>query len=273
MPNIFNYLDYREYLKDFYSERKVEFPCFSYKHFANKAGFRSKGYLFGVINGNRNLSEESILNLQNVLKLGDKAFSYFSLLVAFNQAKALKQKNLYFEQLMQYNRRSTGKLVMQQQYQFYSKWYHNTIRELLTIIDFKGDYAFLCKMIKPQLSVRQVKASIELMLKLGLVSKQNGRYVPSEKAITTGDEVRSLAVQNFHVQNQIIAAESIDTTPAQERDISCIVGALSQKGFETIKQEIQQFRKKLIEIIDKEAGAERVYHISIHLFPTSHKKS
>jgi uncharacterized protein (TIGR02147 family) len=269
MPSVFNYLNYREYLDDFYKEQKSSSPCFSYKYFANKAGFASKSFLYNVIEGKKNLSEESIAQLQNVLKLSDRSFSYFCTLVAFNQAHTLEQKNMYFEQLMQYNRRSNATLVLRQQYQFYSKWYYNTIRELLSFYDFKDNFALLGKMLKPQIPARQARTAVALLMKLGLIVKREGRYVPAEKAITTGDEVRSLAVQNFHVQNLIIAAESLDATPGQQRDISCVVGALSQKSFETVKQEIQQFRTKIAGIIDKETEPERVYNITFLLFPTS----
>jgi uncharacterized protein (TIGR02147 family) len=272
MPSVFNYLNYREFLDDYYKEQKSGFPYFSFKYFANKAGFASKSFLYSVIEGKKNLTEESTAMIQKVLKLSDRAFSYFCTLIAFNQAKTLEQKNMYFEQLMQYNRRSNATLILRQQYQFYSKWYYNTVRELLSFYDFRDDFALLGKMLKPQISAGQARAAIELLKKLGLIVKQDGRYVPAEKAITTGDEIRSLAVQNFHVQNLIIAAESLDTTPSQQRDISCVVGAISQKSFETIKQEIQQFRAKIAEIIDKDTEPERIYNITFLLFPTSQKK-
>ena len=39
MPNIFGYLDYRDFLKDYYLEEKAKSPVFSFQYFANKAGF------------------------------------------------------------------------------------------------------------------------------------------------------------------------------------------------------------------------------------------
>ena len=64
-------------------------------------------------------------------------------------------------------------------------------------------------------------------------------------AVTTGDEVQSLAVENFHLQNLILAGESIDTVPGGQRDVSCLVLGLSRKGFESCKAEIQSLRKRL----------------------------
>ena len=57
--------------------------------------------------------------------------------------------------------------------------------------------------------------------------------------------------------------------PADERDISTIVGGLSSGGFAAIKGEIQLFRKKLMEIMDRDKNKRRVYAINFQIFPTS----
>jgi len=270
MPNIFAYLDYREYLKTVYEERKASNPSFSYQVFADKAGFKSKSFLKLVIDGRKNLTEQSLAKLNSVLKLPPKAFSYFEDLVAFNQAKSLKHKNLFFEKVSAYTKRNSAKLILRNQYDFYSKWYHNTLRELVVMVDFQEDYERLGKMVKPALSARVSRQSVELLLKLGLIQKTTqGRYVQSDAVVSTGDEVQSLAVQNFHIQNLLLAGESIDTTPAHQRDISCLVAGLSEKGFAAFKSEIQALRKRLLKIANEDKDPKRVYHASFQFFPTS----
>src|SRR3954468_24344934 len=100
MPNLYAYLDYREFLKDYYQERKTASSVFSYKSFANKAGFKTKSFLKMVIIGKKNLSEESLQKVAKALKLDAKATSYFEDLVAFNQAKSLKLRNQLLEKLL-----------------------------------------------------------------------------------------------------------------------------------------------------------------------------
>jgi uncharacterized protein (TIGR02147 family) len=271
MPNIFNYMDYREFLKDFYTCHKAENPGFSYKIMADKAGFKSKSFIKLVIDGKKNLTADSLQKLNKVLKLNDNAFSYFDDLVAFNQAKSLKMRNYFFERLFSYRKRNPGRLVMQHQYDFYAKWYHNTIRELVTFYRFNEDYNALAKMIHPPISARTARESVQLLLELELIKKQKDGYVQTSPLLSTGDEVKSVAVQNFHIQNMVLGAESIDTCPAPERDISCLVLGLSKEGFEMVKAETQAFRKRLLHIAQDDRGANRVYHYNIQLFPTSQK--
>jgi uncharacterized protein (TIGR02147 family) len=157
------------------------------------------------------------------------------------------------------------------QYDFYTKWYHNTIRELVAIVDFKDDFKKLARMVKPSISPKQARQSVALLLQLGLIEKKQGRYVQSNRAITTGDEVYSLAVQNFHVQNLVMAADAVSICPVEERDVSSLVVGLSPKGFKTVKEEIRQFRKRLVDIVDLDEAAERVYTINFQLLPSSER--
>jgi uncharacterized protein (TIGR02147 family) len=270
MPNIFSYLNYREYLEDFYNEKKSKNGAFSYQGFADRAGFKAKSFIKHVIDGKKNLSADSAAKINNVLKLGEKPFSYFCDLVAFSQAKTLQLRNYYFERLSSYNRRSKARLLLQQQYDLYSRWYHHSVLEMVQHADWHGDYDLLGRLLKPRVPGRKVKQSVELLLKLGLLRRtKSGVYEQVDPVITTGDEVQSLAVQNFHTQNLALAASSIDTVERSQRDISCLVLGLSDSGIQTVKGEIQKFRKKLLEIAETEAKVNKVYHVSFQMFPTT----
>jgi len=275
MANIYNYLNYREFLHDSYSTKKAENPRYSFQILAEKAGFKSKSFLADVIDGKKNLSEKSVFSLQKALEMSDADFTYFKTLVAFNQAETTTQKDHFFKQLVQSNRLVTARLVLSDRYDFYSHWYHNTVRELVCFVDFHEDYALLGRTLHPAISDRQARASVDLLTRLGFIRKQGAHYVQTDPDITTGDTVSSLAIENFHLQNLSLAAESIDTCPAQERDISCLIATLSGSQFDEVKKEVRDFRKKLVAIINKgddPAGrTKRAYHFSMQLFPTSRK--
>jgi uncharacterized protein (TIGR02147 family) len=262
-------MNYRDFLLDFYNEQKARRATFSYQFFANKAGFKSKSFIKLVIDGKKNLTKDSIEKVNRVLKLDEKPFSYFEDLVAFNQAKSLKMRNYFFERLISYNKRNPARLILQQQYEFYSRWYHNTIRELVTMVDFRENYELLARMVKPPISARHARESVKLLLKLNLIKKTETGYVQNDHLITTGDEVQSLAVQNFHLQNLVLAGEAMDTCSAPRRDVSCLVLGLSRRGFGKMKSEIQNFRKRLLQIAEDDSDVSRVFHVNFQLFPTS----
>lgn len=273
MPNIFHFLNYRDYLKAYYDEEKARNKGFSYQKMAWKAGFRSKSFFNEVIAGKKNISPTSVFSVAQALGLEGESFAYFEGLVAFNQARSLAERNRWFRHLAGFQKRGKTQLVTRDQFQFYSEWYHNTIRELVTIVDFREDYGLLGRLVKPAISAAKAKASVKLLVRLGLLVRSDSRYRQSDPSISTGEEVKALAIARFHAANLNLAIESMETCPAAERDISCIIAGLSETGFATVKAEIQAFRKKLIGIINQDAPATRVYHINFQAYPTSEKGS
>jgi uncharacterized protein (TIGR02147 family) len=61
----------------------------------------------------------------------------------------------------------------------------------------------------------------------------------------------------------------MDTADQAERDLSCLIVALPESGFEVLKTEIQAFRKRLMRMADSMNDPSRVYHINFQFFPTS----
>lgn len=270
MPNIFNYLDYRKFLLDFYTEKKEANRYFSFQLFASLSGFHSKSFIKMVIDGKKRLSGKSMEKINNALKLKEKQYAYFKDLVAFNQAPSLQLRDFYFERLLSYNKRNAGRMLIRQQYDFFSQWYYSAVREIAAAVDFKEDYTRLGRLVKPAISQHKARQSVKTLLSLGMLRKNsNGRYTQVVPVLSTGDEIRSLAVQNFHLKNIYLAGQSIDTVQSSERDISCIIAGISNEKFAEIKKEIQLFRKKILQLIESETKVDRVYHINFQLFPTS----
>lgn len=269
MLNIYDFMDYRLFLTEFYNDRKAQNPAFSYEVFARKAGFKSKGFLHHILTGKRNLSKNALFAIATAMQLDEKAFSFFQHMVAFNQAKSPGEKAFFFKKLMEASPKSPAKLLQEGFYEFYSHWYYNTLRELITLVRFKEDYAFLGSLLNPPVSAAQAKKAVQLLLQLGLVEKTRTGYKATHQAITTGDEAAELAIRDFHQQNMDLAKIAMDTAEPEERDLSCLVVALPEAGFQTLKSEIQSFRKKLMRMADGMTGPNRTYHINFQFFPTS----
>lgn len=59
-PDIYEYLEYRIFLADAYQAGKENVSAFSYRYLARKAGFSSPNFIKLVMDGERNLSMESV---------------------------------------------------------------------------------------------------------------------------------------------------------------------------------------------------------------------
>jgi hypothetical protein len=99
MPNVFEYTDYRKFLADWYNYKKNANHAFSYNGFAQKAGFKNKGFFHTVIHDKRNLTKSSLVKVVQAVGLTKNEADYFENLVFFNQATDLKDRNYFYEKL------------------------------------------------------------------------------------------------------------------------------------------------------------------------------
>jgi len=176
MLTIFNYQNYRQFLADFYEEKKKASPSFSYQNFSRKAGFASKSFVFNVIKGKKSLSHSSIERLCTAMNLSNTESEHFENLVYFNQAKYFSERNFYFDKLNAIHPvtfdASTARNLRKDQYEFYSQWYHVVIRPLIDLFPDIKDSKTLAKMVYPSVTTKQAQKSIELLLRLGLIKER-----------------------------------------------------------------------------------------------------
>lgn len=105
MKTIFEYLDYRGFLRDRLLEIKRRNPAFSLRAFNRLAGFRSSATLKLVMDGKRNLAVDGIRRIARGFKLSEDESRYFRFLVFFNQAKDHEERDFHFQEINKLIRR------------------------------------------------------------------------------------------------------------------------------------------------------------------------
>lgn len=101
MLTIDQYTDYRLYLKDLFNAYKESKPGFSYRSFAKAANLSSPSFLKLVMDGKRNLTDESIDKFIIGLQIPSRDAEIFRTLVKFNQAKSNDEKIRNYRVLQQ----------------------------------------------------------------------------------------------------------------------------------------------------------------------------
>ncbi|MBO7384051.1 MAG: TIGR02147 family protein [Fibrobacter sp.] len=274
---VFEYLDYREFLKDYYTQKKAANPAFSLRVFSDKIGFKAKDFISRVMNGEKNLSDQSIPKVASGLKLSKHETEFFMALVRFNQAETMEDRNAAFEEIQAVLKvvRFAEKqhLLGHCQYMVYSHWRHLTIRSLIGMYGFDGDYDALAKQVHPKVTTEEAKQSVRLLEECQLIKKDaSGKYVLTESAITTGDRTSKLALRGFHQHCLKLAADAIDRDPPDKRHISGLTLGISQEGYERIVERINAFRKEIALIAEEDEGADKVFQMQFALFQVGGKK-
>ncbi len=268
-PVVYDFTDYREFLKAYYSYQKKKNPAFSYRLFASKAKINSSGFYKNVVDGKRSLGRSLIIRFAEAMSLRKKELDYFEAMVYFNEAKTLEEKGVFFARMM-----ACGKANVYQigktQFEFYSKWYYSAVRELVGILHFKNDFAQLARTLVPSIRPEQAEKAIRVLEDLKLIAKDSsGIYRQSHNDISTGSEVQSLQVANYQIACMELAKQAIDNHESSMRDMSTLTLSLSEEGFQLFKEEIIFFRKKLLALEKNFPKPDRVYQLNTQFFPLS----
>ncbi len=267
--SVFEYLDYRAYLRAYYEAAKRRPAGFSFRKFSQRAGLKSPNFFKLVIDGDRNLGKDTVAKFADALGLEGDAREFFADLVAFEQAADNAEKNRVFERIAASRRFRTARRIDGMLHDYLSHWYHPAIRELVAHSDFRDDPKWLAGMLRPEITPKQAAHSLELLLGLGLVVKnaETGRYELHEPTLTTEHEVSTLGAANFHKQMIERAMESIETVPSALRDLAALTVCVSPKVATEVKRRIHQFREAMTELCDTETDGKVVYQLNVQWFP------
>jgi len=265
---VYRYLDYRAFLRDAYRDRKQHQRGFSYRWFSRRAGLSSPNFLKLVIDGKRNLTVASARRFAAAFDLNVTETAFFCDLVAFNQARSPAEKNEYYERIRASRRHRAVRALDHHEFDYFSRWYYPAVRELVACKGFRDDPAWIARRLVPPITPAQARHALELLTKLGLLRRDaDGTLRQGEMLVSTGPEVRSLAVGNFHRQMMERAAASIELVAREERDISGLTVALSDEACHRFKQRIVELRAELLQLSAAETEATRVVQLNFQLFP------
>lgn len=267
--NLFYYLNYRQYLKDVYTAGKKKRGSFSFRLFSKKAGFASPNFLKLVMDGKRNLTEKSLIPFMKGLNLNKQECDFFRNLVFYNQASSVKERDLYYHQLIQSRKFNQLKPLEKNQYDYCAEWYHAVIRELVTSPDFDGTPEWIASHIYPTITPSQARRSIELLAQLGLIVKKAGGFEQVTPLVSTGAEVTSLALFQYHVHILDLAKTALEKLPQTERDISSLTLGISPELLPRLKTKIQEFRQEILKLVSTENQPRGVVQLSIQMFPVT----
>lgn len=266
--NLYAYLDYRAFLRDWYEAAKRSGRPFSFRAFSKRAGFQSPNFFKLVMDGSRNLTEDSLAKFVVGLKLAKPEAEFLRNLVFFTQAKSHDEKNLFYKRLLQSREFSHLKSLEKNQYEYYSTWYHPVIRELIASPDFDGTVEWLARKVHPPILPEQAEQSLKLLENLKLIRRVGPRrWKQTSALVTTGPEVASLILMNYHQTVLGLAREVLPVIPAAQRDISAVTLGISKDKLPELKKRIQAFRQEVLKFVSLEEKPESVVLMSIQLFP------
>ena len=285
-----NYDDPISLLQDFIELRKEAGQNFSYRWFAQKAGFKSPNYLHLIINRKRKINLKTAEKISKVFswKLWEK--KYFLKLTEFHyeddylRKQELAQSLLSLRQLRFGSQIANGAQI--------EDLYLHSLGPILFELSKTGlpfKQKFLEQLFIADFPYPQIEKIIKHLLHKNLLQLKDNILYPGQEINSTGDEVYSQLVKKYHSDMMRLAVHSMYEVDRKDRDVSALSLKLTESKFQKIKTKLQAFRKELLAIeLETESlenrmeerahyqtesnkhqkqSSERLYQLGIQLFP------
>ncbi len=267
--NVFAFINFREFLRDYYENRSKVDKSFTKTAMCKKLGLpNSRSYFGEIMSGKVALSNIKMELIIKIFELkGDEA-QYFRCLVQYNQSCIKEEREFYFDNLISLNK-TPKKLIDPDAYAYFKDWAPSTIRAALDVFDIKNNYKTLGEKIVPSISTKRVQAAIQLLDKLKFIKRnKNGCWKPTDKMIQTKSYMEDELIKKYQAECLEIAAKAIWRNSSKPKNISCDTMSISKGTYLKIEKKLQKFKSEFKSIVHKdEEPASDVYQLCIQLYP------
>lgn len=271
MRALSEFLDYREFLKEFYKSKKKSSPTFSYRAMAMRAGM-DVSQLYQIVKGREHLPLKFVPKFQELLDLKGSKAEHFDLLVRYGRADSEKERLALHERLLAF-RDATCRKLAQDEYRAFAEWYAPVLRAMATQPGFQPDPDRLAGRLIPPVPAGKVEESLDLLVDLGFIrQREDGQWEASEPHLTTGSEFRSEAVRQYQRQVLRNSADAIGTIPREERDISTLVVSVDEAALVDITEMIRDLRSRIQRRIESCGSTDRIVQMAFAVFPVAKKR-
>lgn len=267
--SIFDYFNYRDYLKDYFRLKKQDVPWFSYRHFAKSAGYNSSGLYINLVSGLRNLTPRYYEGFIKALKLNENEANYFLLMVDYTHAVTDQGRQEIFSRMVSFLPSKEKKIRLNQK-EFYSSPLNVMVHQALSIFNVSDDFKILVDSLSPKPTLWDVKKSMKVLQELELIQKTpEGFYKPSHKNMVGGKEIGDLYISNFQSNMVDLGKDAHKRFPTKEFRLQITETiSVSKSTAKKIESKVKEMHKEIIQMIisDKEAE-EALLQMNLQFFP------
>jgi uncharacterized protein (TIGR02147 family) len=268
--SVFQYLDAREFLRQAYDAEKRANKDFSHRYIAKAMGAGSSSFFKDVLLGRAALSQARAAKFAKLFRLPPKEAEYFENLVDFTQASTQEDKERYLRKLGDRASGGPQAILEASQLEYLQKWHYAAIRELLEVVDFRGDYEALAQALDPAITEAEARDAIQLLLRLKLIQKNaQGRFEKTTDVISTGILKDPEKAKPGIRANLDLARRALDTHPVAVRPFSYLTICVSEQTFQHVRDKLRTVRREILEAVSRDADADRLYQLNLQFFPLS----
>lgn len=271
MKKIFEYDDYRVFLKEVFEFKKEKTFFFSYQYCANKLN-TSKSYIKLIIDRKRHMSLDKVNAVAVLFDIPEEDRRFFLLLFLYNTAQDKVLRESFFDILtkMRYLRKRdqdfSSQVVEDDKENLFNDWLKMAIHPLVKLSDFQEKPSWILdKLNNPaEITETQVLNTIEIMIEEGLFERKEGRLEVCDfvsSAPTAFDD-------NFFSIFKVGLFRAIDLIDNIEehkpRNFNMLTLALNDEDIEKLHNKFFEIRDFAKQLSEKSSDQKHVILVNTH---------
>jgi len=266
-PEVFEYLDYREYLKAYYTWKKEINRSFSYLMFSKLAGKGSPNFIKYIIDGKRKLNVKNIPNICSACKLEGKKLEYLATLIKWNESYDPVTREFLWKHLKKMIPKTKYYVLKEFESKILNRWYFLLLIEMINHKNFKYDPEWISKMIYSNVSPQEIQQTYQLLIDMGLIEKTGSKLRRQKTKIISTSDLPSEFIRNYHKNIIPLGIEALTKIPVTKRQITSATLSIKKNDINFIKQKIKEFRDEIIDHVEKVDQADEIYQLNLQFFP------
>lgn len=258
-PNIFEFDDYREFLK-IYLEYYKSHRDLSFRQLSKNLGFKSPNYIQKIVAGEREVSAESAAAIGNGVGLDGDERQFFELLVA--RANASSKAEAEIARL----RKRAGTDVSHDQ-SIFSSWLYGVVWELASARGVDASFDGLCAALKAVASPEEIKGALEFLLGRGYLVQTAPNLYEQKNVVFKykDDRKRNVDVQRSHAAFLKMALHRLNDDLG-EREFQGLTIAVSKARMAQVKERLRTFIAGLAEELSDDPDADGIIRVQCAAF-------
>lgn len=278
---IFEYLDYRQFLRDWLQERRSQGEDLTFAQLAEDIGMQRPAFS-KVLNGDSNFNTDQTYLLGKRLNLSLDEEAYLNLLLERERSGLAARKEELEESIFAFQRRhiSTPIEVASKDTEFeserdraayFSSPWTPIIHVFLTIPKYQADVRKICEEL--DFPAEELERQLALLEKVGLISRvvsqdKNGKrtehWMAAEKSIHSMDLSFLPAMQQLLFRS--VSMHRLSVLPLTKRYGLSVAFSADGKCYEQARQILVKAVTEIHGLVSK-SEPKQVFHLSLDMFP------
>jgi len=265
---LFNYSNYRDFLKTYYTDKKQNNYNWSYEAWARKLGV-TKAHICNLLNGNRLPGDSMTEKLCEYFQFGEDERNYFEGLVDLAKVDSDSDTALKaIQKISSSHPQKKFRVLNNEELEIMGRWQYHALWALVGTRDFVNDSRAISYSLNYALSPEEVEEAINKLLSLRLLAFKEGKLVKAQKRFCSTNNIPNEVVKTYHENMIQKAKDSIRSVPVGKRNVSSITISVDRVDMGRIKNDIDNFKEQMMLKYGKEIGDD-VYQLNVQLFPLS----